>query len=236
MAKLKEFKHDKLGTLHATTINGNVWFVAKDLMTLLWYSESTIRNADKLVEDKVYPEDRVEYTEIFHEKNWIYGNCLVNISGAYNLIYQRNVSLDKPKIYFLLRWLTDDVISVLMSQSGDEELTLHEQANEWKYKVAYPIMKDFFDVCTDQKTMFCIVYRCMGKHFKFDETRAIKEYEAKFPYNNYKTAIINAIAINPQYREMFLRAMKILADEKIKVCNTNLEKIDNLLSSINGED
>lgn len=89
---LKIFEHEKLGKVRTVLINGEPWFVARDVATCLNYS-----NTRDAVAKHVDSED----------KNT--NKVVINESGVYSLI----LSSKKPEAKEFKRWVTSEVLPTI---------------------------------------------------------------------------------------------------------------------------
>lgn len=92
------FKHEEFGEVRTLQINGEPWFVGKDIAERLGYS-----NPQKAIRDHVDEEDKT-LNDLF-TVNGTKG-ILINESGLYSLI----LSSKLPRAKKFKRWVTDEVL------------------------------------------------------------------------------------------------------------------------------
>lgn len=122
MEEMQIFNSEEFGDIRTVTINGEPWFVGKDVAEALGYS-----NASKAVSVHVGDEDRVLKVIESDSQN---GNvvktqtALINESGLYALIF--GSKLDSAKRF--KRWVTSEVLpSIRRTGSYGIPLTIPEQ-------------------------------------------------------------------------------------------------------------
>lgn len=107
MNDLQIFSNEEFGQVRIININGDVWFVGKDVAEALGYS-----NASKAVFVHVVDEDRILQVIEAHAQN---GNvvktqtALINESGLYALIF--GSKLESAKRF--KRWVTSEVLPAI---------------------------------------------------------------------------------------------------------------------------
>lgn len=114
MNELQIFEHEEFGNIRAVEIDGEPWFVGKDVALSLGYSNTTdalVRHVD--LEDKQIIQ-RSENTT-FNIPNR--GMTIINESGLYSLI----LSSKLPGAKRFKRWVTSEVLPALR-KTGDYSL------------------------------------------------------------------------------------------------------------------
>ena len=101
MNEIKVFNHDQFGTLRELTIDGNPWFVGKDVAEALSYT-----NPQKAIRDHVDTEDRT-VNESFTVNGTM--GTLINESGLYSLI----MSSKLPTAKHFKHWVTSEVLPTI---------------------------------------------------------------------------------------------------------------------------
>lgn len=98
MEALQVFKNAELGAVRVTAIDGEPWFVGKDVAEVLGYS-----NPQKAVRDHIDDEDKT-----LNESFTVNGTqgVLINESGLYSLI----LSSKLPNAKAFKRWVTSEVL------------------------------------------------------------------------------------------------------------------------------
>lgn len=104
MNELQIFKNEEFGEVRTVTIDGDPWFVGKDVASALGYA-----NASKAVSTHINEEDRILKTLEADSQN---GNvvktqtALINESGLYSLILSSKLSSAKR----FKHWVTSEVL------------------------------------------------------------------------------------------------------------------------------
>lgn len=98
--QLTKFQNESFGSVRVATINGEVFFVGKDVAEILGYS-----NPLKAIRDHVDDED-VRSERIVHPLGGEQETKLINESGLYSLI----LSSHMPKARQFKRWVTSEVL------------------------------------------------------------------------------------------------------------------------------
>lgn len=101
MNELQVFKNAEFGSVRTTIINGEVFFVGKDVAEILGYS-----NPQKALRDHVDEEDKT-----VNESFTVNGTTviLINESGLYSLILRSQL----PKANLFKRWVTSEVLPAI---------------------------------------------------------------------------------------------------------------------------
>ncbi len=106
MNSIQIFKNDKFGDMRTTIINGDPWFVGKDVANALGYS-----NPNEAISDHVEVEDKLNSKTLSScDLNLGQrGGWLINESGLYSLI----MSSKLPEAKSFKRWITSDVLPTI---------------------------------------------------------------------------------------------------------------------------
>lgn len=101
MNELQVFKNAEFGSVRTTIINGEVFFIGKDVAEILGYS-----NPQKALRDHVDEEDKT-----VNESFTVNGTTviLINESGLYSLILRSQL----PKANQFKRWVTSEVLPAI---------------------------------------------------------------------------------------------------------------------------
>ena len=101
MNELQIFKHEGFGEIRTLEINGEPWFVGKDVASVLEYT-----NPQKAIRDHVDEEDRT-----VNDSFTVNGTkgTLINESGLYSLI----LSSKLPQAKAFKRWVTSEVLPAI---------------------------------------------------------------------------------------------------------------------------
>lgn len=102
MNQLKVFENPAFGQVRIVSIDGEPWFVGKDVATSLGY-----QNPSKALADHVDPEDKLNNESLLSLGQR--GGWLINESGLYSLI----LSSKLPTAKEFKRWVTSDVLPSL---------------------------------------------------------------------------------------------------------------------------
>ena len=107
MNDLQVFKNAEFGEIRTVTIDGEPWFVGKDVAKALGYS-----NASKSIADHVDIEDKLNnesLSSLGQRGGWI-----INESGLYSLI----LSSKLPTAKKFKRWVTSEVLPSIRKNNG----------------------------------------------------------------------------------------------------------------------
>ena len=102
MNEIKIFEHNEFGRIRTVMIDGEVWFVGKDVAEALGYS-----NSRKAIGDHVDTEDKgVTKRDTL---GGMQGLTIINESGLYSLVLSSKLSSAKK----FKRWITSEVLPSL---------------------------------------------------------------------------------------------------------------------------
>ena len=105
MNEIKVFENEQFGEIRTVTIDGQPWFVGKDVATALGYSNPT-----KAVRDRVDEEDRwgsnLDPHLFIDNLGRTQAPTLINESGLYSLILSSKLETAKQ----FKRWVTSEVL------------------------------------------------------------------------------------------------------------------------------
>ena len=114
--KIKIFYHDVFGEVRTLTIDGEPWFVGKDIAEVLGYS-----NSRKALADHVDDEDKMDGVTIRDSIGREQKPIFINESGLYSLILSSRL----PGAKAFKRWITSEVLPTIRKTGGyvsNEEL------------------------------------------------------------------------------------------------------------------
>lgn len=122
MIRLKLFENEEFGKVRTVTIDGEPWFVGKDIAEALGYI-----NPNEAIQDHVDAEDKLHSKTLLSFNQTILpdeslsglgqrGNWLINESGVYSLI----ISSKLPSAKRFKRWVTSEVLPALRKGAGLE--------------------------------------------------------------------------------------------------------------------
>ena len=106
------FKNDNFGEIRSLEINGEPYFVGKDIAEVLGYS-----NTRKAIQDHVDEEDKLDGVTICDSIGRNQSAIAINESGLYSLI----MSSKLPKAKLFKRWVTSEVLPSIR-KNGSYEL------------------------------------------------------------------------------------------------------------------
>lgn len=156
MNNIEVFENKEFGKVRTVVINGEPWFVGKDVTSILGYT-----NASKALTDHVDSEDKLNNESLSSLGQR--GGWLINESGLYALI----ISSKLPTAKKFKRWVTSEVLPSIRkygSYSADIPKTLPEcliaYANEIKaheetkkmLEIAKP-KADFYDTVVSTESL-----------------------------------------------------------------------------------
>ena len=106
--EIQIFKNEQFGQLRGMNIEGEPWFVGKDVAQVLGYS-----NSPKAIRDHVDDEDK-RSERIVHPLGGVQQTTFINESGLYSLI----LSSKLPKAREFKRWVTAEVLPQIRRTGG----------------------------------------------------------------------------------------------------------------------
>ena len=108
MEELKVFSNEELGNVRILEIDGEPWFVGKDVANLLGYT-----NPQKALRDHIDEEDKT-----LNDSFTINGRkaIFINEPGLYSLI----LSSKLPNAKKFKKWVTSEVLPVIRKTWGDK--------------------------------------------------------------------------------------------------------------------
>lgn len=98
MNNIEIFKSEKFGEVRTTIINGEPWFVAKDVADILGYSDTQAMTR-RLDDDEKGMQD-------LHTLGGVQSVTIINESGLYNAI----IGSKKPEAKAFKKWVTSEVL------------------------------------------------------------------------------------------------------------------------------
>ena len=107
MSELKVFNNSEFGSIRSLTVNGEPYFVGKDVAEILGY-----QNASKALADHVDDEDKLNNDSLSSLGQR--GGWLINESGLYSLI----LSSKLPSAKRFKRWVTSEVLPAIRKTGG----------------------------------------------------------------------------------------------------------------------
>lgn len=107
MNDLQVFRNEEFGEIRTVEINGEPWFVGKDITDVLGFV-----NASKALADHVDPEDKLNNESLSSLGQR--GGWLINESGLYSLILGSRI----PGAKKFKRWVTSEVLPQIRKTGG----------------------------------------------------------------------------------------------------------------------
>lgn len=101
MNELQVFNNPEFGEIRTVTIDGEPWFVGKDVAVILGYS-----NSRKAIGDHIDEEDKIDGVTIRDSIGREQNPMLINESGLYSII----LSSKLPSAKRFKRWVTSEVL------------------------------------------------------------------------------------------------------------------------------
>lgn len=136
--KLTIFKNKRFGELRTTEINGEIWFVGKDVAEALGYSKPRNAIAEHVDEDDALKQG------VTDSLGRIQQTTIINESGVYSLIFSSKLSSAKE----FKHWVTSEVLpsirktgsyNISESSKSKQELDIEEkkvrleEAEYWRF-------------------------------------------------------------------------------------------------------
>jgi len=107
------FNHPEFGNLRCIKIDGEPWFVGKDVATALGYS-----NHRDALSKKVYPEDKMDGVAICDSIGRQQKPVFINESGLYSLILSSKLESAKR----FKHWVTSEVLPCIRKTGGSQRI------------------------------------------------------------------------------------------------------------------
>lgn len=183
------FNNEEFGNVRTLTINGEPWFVGKDIAECLGYSRST-----KAVSDHVDEED-IDGIPIQDSIGRMQNTPIINESGVYSLILSSKLESAKK----FKKWVTSEVLpslrktgtytvvatkpsatsSIIVQPTSDIELP--KATNTWYLKNRKRIRElcDLMDI--ERKTLYHLILTEIGKTIDIEQSKSIYTRDHGFP-------------------------------------------------------
>ncbi|WP_317854364.1 Bro-N domain-containing protein [Chakrabartyella piscis] len=124
MQELQKFQNEEFGEIRTITIEGNPWFVGKDVAEILGYVRT-----DNAIRSHVDDEDKL--THQFSASGQSRQMVIINESGLYSLVLKSKL----PTAKAFKRWVTSIVIPFIRKYGGYvTEETLTSIFNRFQYE------------------------------------------------------------------------------------------------------
>lgn len=110
---IQQFQHEQFGTIRTTTINGEPWFVARDITTALGLDRTATRRLD----------DDEKGVRSMHTPSGEQNMTVISEAGMYSLV----MASKKPEAKAFKRWVTHEVLPSIRKTgayvAGQENMT-----------------------------------------------------------------------------------------------------------------
>ena len=183
------FNNEEFGNMRTLTINGEPWFVGKDIAECLGYSRST-----KAVSDHVDEED-IDGIPIQDSIGRMQNTPIINESGVYSLILSSKLESAKK----FKKWVTSEVLpslrktgtytvmaaqptttsSIVVQPTSDIELP--KATNTWYLKNRKRIRElcNLMDI--ERRTLYHLILTEIGKTIDIEQSKSIYTRDHGFP-------------------------------------------------------
>lgn len=183
------FNNEEFGNMRTLTINGEPWFVGKDIAECLGYSRST-----KAVSDHVDEED-IDGIPIQDSIGRMQNTPIINESGVYSLILSSKLESAKK----FKKWVTSEVLpslrktgtytvmaaqptttsSIVAQPTSDIELP--KATNTWYLKNRKRIRElcNLMDI--ERRTLYHLILTEIGKTIDIEQSKSIYTRDHGFP-------------------------------------------------------
>lgn len=151
MNDLKVFENSEFGSMRTMEVDGEVWFVGKDVAEALGYkdtSDSIRRHVDD--EDKLMRR----FTVSGQNRDM----TIINESGLYSLV----LSSKLPSAKQFKRWVTKEVIPSIR-KTGSYAANQQEQAEENRRQMLFAIAQQVYDVALRDKLLLRLFEEVSGQ-------------------------------------------------------------------------
>lgn len=183
------FNNEEFGNVITLTINGEPWFVGKDIAECLGYSRST-----KAVSDHVDEED-IDGIPIQDSIGRMQNTPIINESGVYSLILSSKLesakkfkkwvtsevlpSLRKTGTYTVMATQPSAISSIIVQPMSDIELP--KATNTWYLKNRKRIRElcDLMDI--ERRTLYHLILTEIGKTIDIEQSKSIYTRDHGFP-------------------------------------------------------
>ena len=183
------FNNEEFGNVRTLTIDGDPWFVGKDIAECLGYSRST-----KAVSDHVDEED-IDGIPIQDSIGRMQNTPIINESGVYSLILSSKLesakkfkkwvtsevlpSLRKTGTYTVMATQPNTTSSIIVQPTSDIELP--KATNTWYLKNRKRLRElcDLMDI--ERKTLYHLILTEIGKTIDIEQSKSIYTRDHGFP-------------------------------------------------------
>lgn len=183
------FNNEEFGNVRTLTINGEPWFVGKDIAECLAYSRST-----KAVSDHVDEED-IDGIPIQDSIGRMQNTPIINESGVYSLILSSKLesakkfkkwvtsevlpSLRKTGTYTVMATQPNTTSSIIVQPTSDIELP--KATNTW-YLKNRKRLRELCDLMNiERRTLYHLILTEIGKTIDIEQSKSIYTRDHGFP-------------------------------------------------------
>lgn len=256
------YQNSEFGQIRTMTINGEPWFVGKDVAEILGYS-----NSRKAIGDHVDDEDKTDGVTIRDSIGRVQNPIIINESGLYSLI----LSSKLPTAKQFKRWVTSEVLPAIRRTGGYgvandrvlAEITAlraeleatrktalyaaRSVAQPPDYRIQYnsiaPVLTNLQKLLGKEshKEVLSYIYDTMEQHGGFSRQFAMNRLKSKYPtyYVEDKTpSIINSIIEFPDYYAHFMKVAATIEKNctapviSVSSVQTNADKISEAIAPL----
>ena len=183
------FNNEEFGNVRTLTINGEPWFVGKDIAECLGYSRST-----KAVSDHVDEED-IDGIQIQDSIGRMQNTPIINESGVYSLILSSKLesakkfkkwvtsevlpSLRKTGTYTVMATQPNTTSSIIVQPTSDIELP--KATNTW-YLKNRKRLRELCDLMNiERRTLYHLILTEIGNTIDIEQSKSIYTRDHGFP-------------------------------------------------------
>lgn len=182
------FNNEEFGNVRTYMLDGEPWFIGKDIATILNYT-----NTAKAIRDHVDDDDKLTERIVLSGQNR--DVIFINESGFYSLI----LSSKMPNVKKFKRWVTSEVLpslrktgtytvvaaqpsttsSIIVQPTSDIELP--KATNTWYLKNRKRIKElcDLMDI--ERRTLYHLILTEIGKTIDIEQSKSIYTRDHGFP-------------------------------------------------------
>lgn len=237
--EIKVFANKEFGQIRTLIINGEPWFVGKDVAEILGYSNTKDALVNHVDEDDRRIIQRSE-NATFDIPNR--GLIIINESGLYSLI----LSSKLPSAKKFKHWITSEILPTLRKtgkyKMRNNNTCAYANAKDaiakWKQVVVYPLVNRLGKLITtdDTVSIYRYIYSLMKAEYSFNMNEAKSNYCQKYNILDGNYSIIDVIADDAELRREFrlcaCKCIKHLSYEQFEAAKQFYEQSDSLIGKI----
>lgn len=193
MNQITPFTHEEFGSIRTLKIDGEPWFVGRDVSKKLGYT-----NSRKALADHVDKEDK-GVTKC-DTPGGTQQMTTINQSGLFSLIL--GSKLESAKRF--KHWITSEVIPSIYKTgsytAATSQPTIPEEDPKKWFQKMYPLycsIEEYYKV--NRRQLFSSIYRKLTTDYCIDIDKVVEEYKAK--NNLTKCYAMDALCATPEYRD-----------------------------------